>query len=72
MVIILILIFLSILCGSTVSIMVQKSTVPKNEETDNERIESKVKKGDRVVTTGYGRTKDWGNIKGIVSQNFLS
>ena len=21
----------------------------------------KVKKGDRVITTGYGRTKDWGN-----------
>ena len=21
----------------------------------------KLKKGDRVITTGYGRTKDWGN-----------
>jgi hypothetical protein len=23
--------------------------------------QKKVKKGDRVITTGYGRTKDWGN-----------
>ena len=52
------------------SIMVRKSrptNVPKNEEIDNELIENKVKKGDRVVTTGYGRTKNWKNIEGIVS-----
>ena len=42
------------------------TTVPKNEETNNELI-NKVKKGDRIVTTGKGRTKDWGNIEGIVS-----
>ncbi len=28
----------------------------------------KVKKGDRVVTTGYGRTKDWDNTVGTVSK----
>jgi cell shape-determining protein MreC len=28
----------------------------------------KVKKGDRVITTGYGRTKDWGITIGTVSK----
>lgn len=42
------------------------TTVPKNEETDNEHIK-KVKKGDRIVTTGYGKTKNWKKIEGIVS-----
>jgi hypothetical protein len=53
-----------------VIIMVRKSrptNVPKNEETDNELIENKVKKGDRITVTGYGRTKNWKNIEGIVS-----
>ncbi len=27
-----------------------------------------LKKGDRVVTTGYGRTKDWGNTVGTVTK----
>jgi single-stranded DNA-binding protein len=27
----------------------------------------KVKKGDRITVTGYGRTKNWNNIEGIVS-----
>jgi hypothetical protein len=38
--------------GSSVSIMTSR----------------KVKKGDRVVTTGYGRTKDWNNTVGTVSK----
>jgi len=37
--------FYVVYSGSTVSIMTLK----------------KVKKGDRVITTGYGRTKDWSN-----------
>lgn len=44
--------------------MVRKSrltTVPKNEEIDHELIEKKLKKGDMVITSGFGRTKDWGN-----------
>ena len=28
----------------------------------------KVKKGDHVITTGFGRTKDWGNSIGTVSK----
>ena len=27
-----------------------------------------LKKGDRVVTTGHGRTKNWGNVVGIVTK----
>lgn len=27
-----------------------------------------LKKGDRVITTGQGRTKKWGNVFGIVPQ----
>jgi single-stranded DNA-binding protein len=30
-------------------------------------ILKKVKKGDRITVTGYGRTKNWKNIEGIVS-----
>jgi ribosomal protein S17 len=44
--------------------MVRKSrptTVPQNEETDNEHIEKKLKKGDMVITSEFGRTKDWSN-----------
>ena len=44
--------------------MVRKSrptTVPQNEETDNEHIEKKLKKGDMIITSGFGRTKDWSN-----------
>ena len=26
-----------------------------------------LKKGERVITTGYGRTKNWGNVVGIVT-----
>jgi hypothetical protein len=26
-----------------------------------------LKKGDRVITTGYGRTKKWGNVVGKVT-----
>ena len=55
--------------------MVRKSkviTVPKNEETDDEIIEKRfrmtLKKGDRVITTGHGRTKNWGNVVGIVTK----
>jgi len=57
--------------GQQLSIMVRKSkptTVPKNKETDNEHIEKKLKKGDMVITTDYGRTKDWGNTIGTVSK----
>ena len=28
----------------------------------------KVKKGDCVITSGYGRTKDWGNTVGTVTK----
>ncbi len=27
-----------------------------------------LKKGDRVITTGHGRTKNWGNVVGIVTK----
>jgi cell shape-determining protein MreC len=27
-----------------------------------------LKKGDHVITTGYGKTKKWGNVVGIVTK----
>ncbi len=51
--------------------MVRKSRptiFPKNEVTDNEHIEKRLKKGDIVTTTGYGRTKNWSNTEGTVTK----
>jgi hypothetical protein len=31
-------------------------------------VKQTLKKGDRVITTGYGRTKKWGNKLGTVTK----
>lgn len=40
----------------------------KEHRGHNKRIMTqRLKKGNRVVTTGYGKTKNWGNVVGKVT-----